>query len=153
MKMKNTMLVVKDMERSKKFYWEVMGLRTLVDLQIHAVLTGGLGLQTEASWQGFIEQETSYKGNDAEIYFEEDDFEPFIEKLTKMDIEYVHPPYTHEWGQRVVRFYDPDYHILEVGESMKIVCRRFLDAGLDEMQIAKKTSLPLKAVRAYLRQK
>lgn len=151
MKMKNTMLVVKDMERSKKFYWEVMGLRTLVDLQIHAVLTGGLGLQTEASWQGFIEQETSYKGNDAEIYFEEDDFEPFIEKLTKMDIEYVHPPYTHEWGQRVVRFYDPDYHILEVGESMKIVCRRFLDAGLDEMQIAKKTSLPLKAVRTYLR--
>lgn len=151
MKMKNTMLVVKDMERSKKFYWEVMGLRTLVDLQIHAVLTGGLGLQTEASWQGFIEQETSYKGNDAEIYFEEDDFEPFIEKLTKMDIEYVHPPYTHEWGQRVVRFYDPDYHILEVGESMKIVCRRFLDAGLDKMQIAKKTSLPLKAVRAYLR--
>ena len=151
MKMKNTMLVVKDMERSKKFYWEEMGLRTLVDLQIHAVLTGGLGLQTEASWQGFIEQETSYKGNDAEIYFEEDDFEPFIEKLTKMDIEYVHPPYTHEWGQRVVRFYDPDYHILEVGESMKIVCRRFLDAGLDEMQIAKKTSLPLKAVRAYLR--
>ena len=151
MKMKNTMLVVKDMERSKKFYWEVMGLRTLVDLQIHAVLTGGLGLQTEASWQGFIEQETSYKGNDAEIYFEEDDFEPFIEKLIKMDIEYVHPPYTHEWGQRVVRFYDPDYHILEVGESMKIVCRRFLDAGLDEMQIAKKTSLPLKAVRAYLR--
>ena len=151
MKMKNTMLIVKDMERSKKFYWEVMGLRTLVDLQIHAVLTGGLGLQTEASWQGFIEQETSYKGNDAEIYFEEDDFEPFIEKLTKMDIEYVHPLYTHEWGQRVVRFYDPDYHILEVGESMKIVCRRFLDAGLDEMQIAKKTSLPLKAVRAYLR--
>ena len=151
MKMKNTMLVVKDMERSKKFYWEVMGLRTLVDLQIHAVLTGGLGWQTEARWQGFIEQETSYNRNDAEIYFEEDGFEPLIEKLTKMDIEYVHPPYTHEWGQRVVRFYDPDYHILEVGESMKIVCRRFLDAGLDEMQIAKKTSLPLKAVRAYLR--
>lgn len=151
MKMKNTMLVVKDMERSKKFYWEVMGLRTLVDLQIHAVLTGGLGLQTEASWQGFIREDISYKGNDAEIYFEEDDFDTFIEKLTKMDIEYVHPPYTHEWGQRVVRFYDPDNHILEVGESMKIVCRRFLNVGFDEMQIAKKTGLPLKAVRAYLR--
>ena len=149
--MKNTMLVAKDMERSKKFYWEVMGLRTLVDLRIHAVLPGGLCLQTEASWQGFIREDISYKGNDAEIYFEEDDFDTFIEKLTKMDIEYVHPPYTHEWGQRVVRFYDPDNHILEVGESMKIVCRRFLDAGFDEMQIAKKTGLPLKAVRAYLR--
>ena len=65
MKMKNTMLVVKDMERLKKFYWEVMGLRTLVDLQIHAVLTGGLGLQTEASWQDFIRENISFKGNDA----------------------------------------------------------------------------------------
>lgn len=96
--MKNTMLVAKDMERSKKFYWEVMGLRTLVDLRIHAVLPGGLGLQTVASWQALRWGEISYKGNDAEIYFEENDFDTFIEKLTKMDIEYAHSPYTHEWG-------------------------------------------------------
>lgn len=42
MKYKNTLLVVKDLERSKNFYWEVLGLRTLSDLGIHAVLTGGL---------------------------------------------------------------------------------------------------------------
>ena len=36
-------------------------------------------------------------------------------------IEYVHPVKEHGWGQRVVRFYDPDKHIIEVGENMKVV--------------------------------
>ena len=75
MKIKNSMLVVKDLEKSKAFYWEVLGLRTLSDLDIHAVLTGGLALQTEESWKGFVGKEISYQGNDVEVYFEEDDFE------------------------------------------------------------------------------
>ena len=49
---------------------------------------------------------------------------------TVAGIEYVHPVYEHRWGQRVVRFYDPDFHIMEVGEDLKTVCRRFLDSGL-----------------------
>lgn len=128
MKIKNYMLVVKDIERSKKFYWEVLGLRTLSDLGIHAVLTGGLALQTEESWKGFSGKEISYHGNDTEIYFEEEDFDSFLAKVGSMEIiEYVHPVMEHTWGQRVIRFYDPDYHIIEVGENMKVVCRRFLD--------------------------
>lgn len=51
MKFKNTMLVVKDLKQSEAFYKEVLGLRTLVDLEIHAVLSGGLALQTEESWK------------------------------------------------------------------------------------------------------
>ena len=33
-----------------------------------------------------------------------------------MDISYVHPLIEHSWGQKVVRFYDPVMHIIEVGE-------------------------------------
>ena len=53
MKIKNYMLVVKDLEKSKDFYWKVLGLRTLADMGIHAVLTGGLALQTEGSFKEF----------------------------------------------------------------------------------------------------
>ena len=53
MKLKNTMLVVRDLKRSEAFYKEVLGLRTLVDLEVHAVLSGGLALQTEESWKQF----------------------------------------------------------------------------------------------------
>lgn len=75
MKIKNYMLVVKDLEKSKDFYWKVLGLRTLADMGIHAVLTGGLALQTEGSFKEFTGKEISYHGNDTEIYFEEDDFD------------------------------------------------------------------------------
>ena len=81
MKIKNYMLVVKDLEKSKDFYWKVLGLRTLADMGIHAVLTGGLALQTEGSFKEFTGKEISYHGNDTEIYFEEDVFDSFVETL------------------------------------------------------------------------
>lgn len=152
MKIKNLMLVVKDMEKSKAFYWDVLGLRTLSDLGIHAVLTGGLALQTEESWKGFVGKEISYQGNDAEVYLEEDDFERFLDKLDSIkNVEYVHPVMEHAWGQRVVRFYDPDHHIIEVGENMKAVCKRFSDQGMTAEEIAGRMGIPLKAVKAYMR--
>ena len=36
---------------------------------------------------------------------------------------------THEWKQRVVRIYDPDFHIIEIGESMAVIARRYLAKG------------------------
>jgi hypothetical protein len=46
------------------------------------------------------------------------------------NIEYVHHLFEHPWGQRVVCFYDPDKHIIEVGENMNLVVRRFIDGGI-----------------------
>ena len=46
--------------------------------------------------------------------------------------------YTHLWGQRVIRFYDLDGHIIEVGESMKIVIQRFLSTGMTMEEISSK---------------
>ena len=152
MKMKNSLLVVKDIERSKAFYRNTLGLRIISDLGANVVLTGGLALQTEESWKQFTGKAVSYCANDAEIYFEEDDFDSFSEKLSAIqEIEYVHPVMTHAWGQRVVRFYDPDHHIIEVGENMKTVCRRFLSAGLSPEEAVKRMDVPLKAVKIWMR--
>lgn len=147
---KNPMLVVGDMEKSKEFYRQSLGLRVIADLGAHVVLTGGLALQTQESWHEFINQPVTYKGNDAEMYFEEDDFEGLIEKLKTIEtIEYVHPPYEHRWGQKVVRIYDPDHHIIEVGENLKIVCKRFLDSGLTEEETAERMDVPIRMVKGW----
>ena len=47
--------------------------------------------------------------------FEEEDLDAFCEHLKQFDIFYVHPLFEHRWGQRVVRFYDPDGNLIEVG--------------------------------------
>lgn len=155
MKLKNPMLIVQDMEKSKAFYREVLGLRTVTDLGANAVLTGGLSLQTEESWLEFIgceKGDITYGGKNSEVYFEEEDFDRFVSKLEKRtDVKLVHPVYEHSWEQRVVRFYDPDGHVLEVGESLKLVCRRFLDSGMGVEETAERMGVPERLVRNCMR--
>ncbi|WP_077611090.1 VOC family protein [Clostridium sp. Marseille-P2415] len=151
MKFQSPLLVVTDMEKSKSFYKEILGLRVTMDLGANVTLTGGVALQTKDSWMEFIDQEESgivFHGNDAELYFEEDDFDGFLKKLSSVkEIQYVHPLKEHSWGQRVVRFYDPDHHIIEVGENMKVVCRHFLDSGMTVEETAKRMGVPVTFVR------
>lgn len=85
-------------------------------------------------------------GNNFEIYFEEDDSDKFAENLKKCNVEYVHPVREHSWGQRVVRFYDSDRYIIEVGENMKAVCKRFIDRGMTPEQTAKCMDVPMEYV-------
>ena len=53
----------------------------------------------------------------------------------------------HHWGQRVVRIYDPDGHVIEIGESMDFVAKRFFGSGMTVEDVAKKTQMPLEYVR------
>ena len=151
MKFQNPLLVVADLETSKKFYKDLLGLEVILDFGANVTLTGGVCLQTKETWMDFIgakEDEIIFGGNNAELYFEEDDFDAFAEKLETHDIVYVHPVMEHRWGQRVVRFYDPDRHIIEVGENMKIVTRRFLDSGMTEGEVAVRMDVPLEFVQS-----
>ena len=54
MKLKNPLLAVRDMERSKAFYKEVLGLRVVMDFGANVTLTGGLCLQTLDTWAEFL---------------------------------------------------------------------------------------------------
>ena len=147
MKLKNPMLVVTDIDKSVEFYNIVLGLRVVADFGANKTLSGGLSLQTVETYKEFIETDNiTFGGNSFEIYFEEDDFDRFLERLENCGIEYVHPVKEHSWGQRAVRFYDPDKHIIEVGENLKSVCRRFLDSGMTPEQVAERMDVPLKFV-------
>lgn len=149
MKFKNPLLVVKDIEKSKKFYQKVLGLHVIMDFGANITLTGGISLQTEETWREFIGKDIQYNGNDTELYFEEDSFDEFVKKLKEIDdIDYVHDVMEHRWGQRVIRFYDLDHHIIEVGENMKVVCKRFLDSGMTQEEVAIRMDVPIKFVQA-----
>jgi len=62
-----------------------------------------------------------------------------LDKLKKHPgIEYLGDVIEHSWGQRVIRFYDLDGHIIEVGEDMKMVVKRFLASGMTMEETAAK---------------
>ncbi|MDD3219611.1 MAG: VOC family protein [Lachnospiraceae bacterium] len=144
MKLKNILIVVKDIQISKRFYKELFGLDIVTDFGENVILTEGLVLQEQNVWETFIKQTIQYGNHDAELYFEENDMDTFLERLDKStwNISYVNKLMEHDWGQRVVRIYDPDNHVIEVGESLSYVARRFLKQGMSISDTAQKTQLP-----------
>ncbi|MCR4962488.1 MAG: VOC family protein [Firmicutes bacterium] len=151
MKYAGTLLAVADMERSKRFYQEVLGLSVAADFGANVMLEGGVFLQTLETWLTFIRSdEIVFRHHAGELYFEETDMDAFLNRLEKLEIEYVHPVIEHSWGQRAVRFYDPDRHIIEVGEDMTMVVRRFWNGGMTAEQIALRMDVPLDYVEARL---
>lgn len=117
MKYKGTLLVVNDCDQALKFYHDMFGLQLLQDNDGNMELTGGLYLQEAKYWEKFLQKTISSRNNHTELYFEETDIDAFVEKLEKLypETEYVNRLMKHSWGQRVVRFYDPDGNLIEVG--------------------------------------
>jgi len=117
MRLKNFLIVVKDIERSRQFYHDLFGLEMILDNDGNMILTDGLVLQEEKYRKEFLGKEIIPENNSCELYFEEVDIEGFIEKLESHypEVKYVNRLMTHSWGQKVIRFYDPDGNLIEVG--------------------------------------
>ena len=129
MKLKNILIVVKDRERSRAFYHDLFGIDLVLDNDGNMILTEGLVLQDEKIWKSFLDRDIVSKRNSCELYFEEQDIEAFVEKLERLypSIEYVNRLMTHSWGQRVIRFYDLDGNLIEVGTPIESI-----DSNLQE---------------------
>ena len=116
MKLKNILIVVKDIEQSKQFYCSLFGLDVALDNEGNVILTEGLVLQDEKIWSSFLGKEIIPKSNSCELYFEEPDLEGFVKKLETLypSIQYVNRMASHSQNQRVIRFYDLDGNLIEI---------------------------------------
>jgi catechol 2,3-dioxygenase-like lactoylglutathione lyase family enzyme len=149
MKFSGVLLAVTDLERSKAFYRKYLYQDVIIDYGANITLTGGFCLQTLPSWRSFISGlDVRFRGNDAELYFETDDYDGFLSNIGELKL--VHPPIEHPWGQRCVRFYDPDGHIIEVGEPMTAVAMRFKESDMNVSQIAERMDVKEEYVREWL---
>ena len=145
----SALIAVSDMEKSKQFYHDVLGMNVVADFGANVTLDGGIVLQTLDTWTSFIRTDKVVLPNNAgELYFEDEDMDAFCGHLKQFDICYVHPLLEHRWGQRIVRFYDPDKHIIEVGEKLDAVILRFLEQGLSAEETAVRMDIPVDFVTA-----
>lgn len=138
MKYTCTVISVADIRAARKFYEDLFGLEVFQDYGKNIAFTCGLALQQDFDWLvGIPKESVLRKSNNAELVFEEQDFDGFLSKLREYpDIEYLGEVIEHSWGQRVIRFYDLDGHIIEVGEDMKMVIKRFLDSGMTMEEVS-----------------
>ena len=140
--MKYTCVVISvaNINAARRFYQDLFGLEVYQDYGKNIAFTCGLALQQDFDWLVNLPKEKIIKkSNNAEIVFEEQDFDGFLNKLKAYsNIEYLGEVIEHSWGQRVIRFYDPDGHVIEVGEDMKMVIQRLLNAGMTMEEVSVK---------------
>jgi catechol 2,3-dioxygenase-like lactoylglutathione lyase family enzyme len=144
------LIAVNNLENSKRFYMELLDQEITLDLGWNVMFSGGFAIQMNFAKLLEIDPGSVVsRSHNFELYFEEDDFEAFLERLNNLEgIEYVHPPKKHEWQQRVVRIYDPDRHIVEIGESMAVIARRLLEEGKTIEETARLIQHPVEFVRS-----
>lgn len=151
-KFTSPLIAVKNIDKSRKFYEEVLGMKVTLDFGANITLDDAVSLQENfIDLLGVNHLDLNFKGHDHELYFEEQNFDEFMVHLEKFsDLQYVHTDKEYPWGQRVVRFYDPDMHIIEVGESMESVFYKLSKEGLTAEEIAERTMHPVEYIKKFL---
>lgn len=150
MRFVTSLIAVKDVDISKAFYCGLFEQKVVLDLGWNVTFSGGFAIQQNFGWLlGLPEESVVAQAHNMELYFEVDDFDAFLVELSaRPEIRQVHPPKKHDWQQRVARLYDPDGHIIEVGESMAVIARRYLSEGNSTEETAKIIQHPVAFVEA-----
>ena len=146
------LISVADINAAKKFYEDLFGLEVFQDYGRNIAFTCGLALQQDFDWfMNLPKEKVLKKSNNTEIVFEEQDFDGFLNKLKAYsDIEYLGEVIEHSWGQRVIRFYDLDEHLIEVGEDMQMVVKRFLASGMTMEEVSSKMDVSIEDLTKLL---
>jgi catechol 2,3-dioxygenase-like lactoylglutathione lyase family enzyme len=145
MKFDAPLIVVNDMARSRHFYEQLLGQKVKFDFGPNVPFEG-FSLHLKSHFQSLLGDETQYpvtpKAHWGELYFETDELEPIYQRLSQASVEFIDPICEQPWGQRVMRFYDPNGHIIEIGETMEAVVLRFHQQGLSIDLIMQRSSMP-----------
>ena len=152
MRCEGYMLITRNIQAARDFYTEVIGAGVEHDIGSHVIFQEGFSLLVEKDWLDFAELQPdglSYKHHSGQLVFEVDDIEAFAQRLAALPgIDLLHGVKEHPWGRRAVRLHDPDGHVVEVGESMKVVVKRLLGQGLTPEEAAARSEFPLRFVLA-----
>lgn len=151
MRFSTTLLAVRDMNRSLAFYKIFFDQDVVCDLGWNKTLTCGLALQLHFDKLcGFSEDKMQFGTHNMELYFETEELDAFLELLAAHpEVKRLHDVKKHEWKQRVVRIYDPDGHIIEVGESMESVAFREFSKGYSVQETAELIQHPTELVEKW----
>jgi catechol 2,3-dioxygenase-like lactoylglutathione lyase family enzyme len=151
----SSVLLVNNIKASREFYEGILNQTVEIDHGECIGFVGGFAIwQIERAYQIMAKDfSNNLSGNENghfELYFESDDLDDMHKKLTDKKVEFVHDMIEQPWGQRVFRLYDPDKHMVEMGEPMTAVIKRYLNQGMTLVEVAKRTSMPFEIVQKEL---
>lgn len=148
MKYQGCLLAVRDISASKHFYEKVLHQRAIMDIGVHVTFEGFSLQQGYAELIGIATDSVKDQSHNFQVYFEVEDLDKIYAEFKSIpDLQWVHEIKEYPWGQRDIRVYDPDRHIIEIAEDMNTVIKRFLKQGMSVEEAAKRTMFPIEVVQ------
>ena len=151
----STAIFVKNIEVSKMFYIDLLGLSVDLDFGKNIIFKNGFAIweiqenHIIPSSLG-LDRISDIDVNRFEMYFETERLNEVFENLKNSNVKFLHEIHEEHWGQRTIRFFDPDNHLIEIGESMRQFVQRFFNEGLTVEQVSMRTSVPVKEVNRLI---
>jgi predicted enzyme related to lactoylglutathione lyase len=138
------LITVESIAESKEFYVNVLRQKIKDDYGENVVFEGDFSLHAKEHYASLLGgRAIASGGNNFELYFEHDDLDSIQSELKAAGVKFVHEIQTQPWQQKVLRIYDPDKNIIEIGESLIHVCKRLRSEGKSIEAIGKMTSLSM----------
>jgi catechol 2,3-dioxygenase-like lactoylglutathione lyase family enzyme len=151
----STALFVKDIEVSKHFYTGILGLTIDLDFGKNVILKNGFAIWEIRNDHIIplnlgLDNISDTSINRFELYFETENLTEIFSVLKSKKVRFLHEIHEESWGQQTIRFFDPDNHLIEIGESMKQFVSRFFNQGLSAEEIHRKTGVPVAEVNRLI---
>jgi catechol 2,3-dioxygenase-like lactoylglutathione lyase family enzyme len=145
------LVTVSDIKQSRNFYENLLNQKVKFDFGENITFHGDFAIHLQSHFEMLIDnKKVTYGGNNFELYFEFDDIEQIVRTLKDNNVLFVHGIREQPWRQKVVRFYDPDKNMIEIGESMEHLALRLKNEGLSMEQISKTTNMPIDFVTGLI---
>ena len=147
------LITVTDIKRSREFYENILSQTVKYDLGENITFQGDFAIHLQSHYSQLIDNKPIISGgNNFELYFEYDYIDEVIGRLKENQIEFVHEAREQPWRQKVVRVYDPDKNIIEIGESLEYLSYRLSNEGLSDDQISASVGIPVEFVKTSIAQ-
>ncbi|ABD57009.1 VOC family protein [Jannaschia sp. CCS1] len=120
MRFVNPLPFVDDIETSKSFYSSVLGLSIIQDHGNFVLFDTGFAIHDGKSLfkSVFGQDDTTaspYGRRNLVLYFEDLALDAAFERISPR-VQLIHEVRLEPWGQRLFRLFDPDRHVVEIGE-------------------------------------
>jgi catechol 2,3-dioxygenase-like lactoylglutathione lyase family enzyme len=154
MKFMGPIILVENLDLSRNFYERILKQKVIYDFGVNVSFEGGLAIHLRTHFEETHKMKGFYKivyaSNNVELNFETEELDDIYNELKQLKVEFIHEIQEAPWGQRGITFYDPDKHIVSIGEAMEGVVNRLYKQGMSVEKVVSKTAMPREFVEHAL---
>jgi len=156
-KFDSTVLIVREFDIMKDFYLNILQQEVEHDFGNCISLKCGITIWQLKEEYPIVKKLGSThrkEGNqNLEMCFTTERIDEVSQRLSQIKIRYLHRMEEETWGQKTIRFFDPENNLIQVGESIPAFVKRLFNSGMSIEEVASKTGVESGKVKDIVQNK